>query len=106
MVRCLNMRNRLISICCWIAGIILAIALYFLAHSFGMVWLLFFSSIVWAAVDCKRIRLWHFYTGISCHPTTLILLMVILWPIVFPWYLAIRFQIAAGTAKLREDYNA
>jgi hypothetical protein len=64
------------------------------------------ASIIWAALDAKRVGLWRYKTGISGSPTTLLFLLLILgWPIVFPWYLGVRLKIWAGVAQLRDEYQ-
>jgi hypothetical protein len=63
-------------------------------------------SILWAVLDSRRVRLWRYYSGISGGPVTILALLLLLgWPIIFPWYLGMRLKILAGVARLREEYQ-
>lgn len=58
-------------------------------------------SVVWMAVDSRRIKLSD-YEGLICRsPAILALSGAFLWIVVFPCYLNKRWQITHGTAKLK-----
>ena len=100
------MKNRLISGCCWIGAIFLTFALATVATLVGVFGLFALVTIIWAILDSRRVDLRRYHTGISGGPTTLFVLLLIFgWPIVFPWYLGMRFKIMAGTARLRDEYQ-
>lgn len=100
------MRNRLISLACWLSAIVITIALSAFASYCGTFPVFVLASIVWAALDSKRVRLRCYHTGISGGPTVIFILFLFLgWPIVFPWYLGMRLKISTGTARLRNEYQ-
>jgi hypothetical protein len=104
--RTTRMRNRLISLACWLSAIVITIALSAFASHWGWFPIFALTSIIWAALDSKRVRLWRCRTGISGGPTTIFILLLVLgWPLVFPWYLGMRFKIWARVARLREEYQ-
>lgn len=64
------------------------------------------ASIIWAILDSRHARLWRYHTGISGGPATIFVLLLILgWPIVLPWYVGMRLKILTGTARLRDEYQ-
>lgn len=84
----------------------ITLSLSMLARYWG--WFSFFAliSVIWAVLDCRRVRLWRYQTGISGGPLIIsVLLLVLGWPIVFPWYLGMRLKIWAGVARLRDEYQ-
>jgi hypothetical protein len=100
------MRNRLVSLACWLVAIIITVAASAITEYFGWFSMFVLFSIVWAVLDSRRIRLWRYYSGISGGPVTILALLLLLgWPIIFPWYLGMRLKILAGVARLREEYQ-
>ena len=100
------MKKRIISGCCWIGAILVTFALASVANLAGLFGLFAIVTMIWAALDSRRVDLRRYHTGISGGPATLfILLLIVGWPIVFPWYLGMRFKIMAGTARLRDEYQ-
>jgi hypothetical protein len=100
------MRNRLISLACWIGALAITLAASVGSSYFGFFEVFALASVVWAVIDSKRVRLQRFYTALSGPPlVVLCLLMLFGWPIVFPWYLGTRFKIMAGVARLREEHQ-
>jgi hypothetical protein len=101
------MRNRLISLACWLSAIVITIALLAFARLIGAWFSVFaLASIIWAALDSRRVRLWRYQTGIAGGPVTIFILLLVLgWPLVFPWYLGIRLKILFGVARLRDEYQ-
>jgi hypothetical protein len=101
-----QMNKTLISAACWIAAIVITVALSALASHWGLFSLFALTCIIWAALDSRQARLWRYYSGISGGPLTIFILLLFLgWPIVFPWYLGMRLKIMTGTARLREEYQ-
>jgi hypothetical protein len=100
------MKKRLISGGCWIGAILLTFALAVVATLAGVFSLFALVTIIWAILDSRRVDLRRYHTGISGGPSILFVLLLIFgWPIVFPWYLGMRFKIMAGTARLRDEYQ-
>lgn len=100
------MRNRFISLACWVSAIVISIVLSVLTAYVGMFSIFAIISIIWAALDSQRVHLRRYYTGISGGPITIFILFLILgWPIVFPWYLGMRLKIRFGVARLRDEYQ-
>lgn len=100
------MKTRFISLACWVSAIIITIALSAFAAHWGWFPVFALASIIWAALDSRRVRLWRYHTGISGGPATIFILFLVLgWPLVFPWYLGMRLKIWAGVARLRADYQ-
>jgi len=64
-------------------------------------WMIPLTSL-WAATDSYRIQLAYFRSGISYPPMVLFLITLLLWVVVFPWYLSVRYQIKNGTAVLKD----
>lgn len=54
---------------------------------------------LWAYVDAGRIGLERYHHPFV-HRTGLVLAIVILWMVAFPWYLNVRHQIRRGTRPL------
>jgi len=101
-----RMKTRVISLSCWLSAILITILCSVLFARWGLFSTFTVVSIIWAAMDSRRIRLWRYYTGISGGPLTIfVLLLVIGWPLVFPWYLGMRLKIWAGVARLRDEYR-
>ena len=100
------MKKRLISLCCWIAAVVFTFTLAAVAKIHGWFEVFALATIIWAIVDSRRVRMWRYHTGISGGPASLFILLLVLgWPIVFPWYLGMRLKIVAGTARLRDEYQ-
>jgi len=101
------MKTRFISLACWLSAIIITMALSMFAGYWGWFPVFAVASIIWAALDSKRVHLWRYHTGISGGPVTIFILLLVLgWPIVFPWYLGMRLKICAGVARLRDEYQS
>jgi len=60
---------------------------------------------VWAGIDSARLRLRRYQSGISYGPVVLGILCSMVWIVGFPWYLAMRHKIIAGTARLRPEFE-
>ncbi len=100
------MKTRFISFACWVSAIVITIALSAFAIYWGWFHVFALASILWAALDSKRVRLWRYHTGISGGPVIIFVLLLVLgWPLVFPWYLGMRLKIWAGVARLRDEYQ-
>ncbi len=101
-----RMKARIISLGCWVGAILITIALSAFAAYLGWFAAFALTSIIWAALDSKRVRFWRYHTGTSGGPVTIFILLLILgWPLIFPWYLGVRMKIWAGVARLREEYQ-
>lgn len=62
---------------------------------------LWFGSGAWALWDGLRIPLKNYESPIAYGPIRLFIALFILWPYGFSWYLAMKYKIARGTAKLK-----
>ena len=98
------MKTRFISLGCWLAGIVIVLALYAVALITEHSWIVL-AAVVLAALDAKRIRVWRYESDIAQKPSVLFLLMLFLGWLILPWYVGLRLKILAGTARLREDYR-
>lgn len=98
------MRTKFIALGCWLAGIVIVLALY-LVTAFTNFPFLILAAIVLAALDAKRIRIWRYQSDIAVNPRILFMLMVFLGWLILPWYLALRFKIMAGIAPLKYMYR-
>jgi hypothetical protein len=77
-----------------------------LPHGKGWFPVFALASIIWAALDSRRVRLWRYHTGIAGGPVTIFVLLLVLgWPLVFPWYLGMRLKILFGVARWRDEYQ-
>ncbi len=99
-----TMRKRFVSLGCWLAGFTIVLGLYLAAALAGWWWLVL-VAIVLAALDARRIRVWHYRSDIARSPGTLLILMLLLGWLVLPWYVGLRLKILAGTAELKETYR-
>lgn len=97
------MKARFISLACWIAGIVIVLALYLGALAIEQRWIIL-AAIVAAALDAKRIQVWRYESDIAQKPSVLFLLMLFLGWLILPWYVGLRLKILTGTARLKEDY--
>jgi hypothetical protein len=64
------------------------------------------GTALWAAFDSSKIKLAQYKSAMPYKPVTVFLCVILLWIIAFPWYLAVRYRIKAGKAKLRENPTA
>lgn len=100
------MKKRLIALGCWVAAIVATFGFAFVAKIYGWFEVFAVASVIWVLWDSKRVRFWRYHTGISGSPSTVFILLLVLgWPIVFPWYLGIRLKIWTGVARLRDEYQ-
>lgn len=100
------MKRRLISLGCWMAGILIALAVGLSAAVFEVKELAYAATFLWAVWDSNRVQLWRYECGLSGRPSTLVVIGLALgWPLVFPCYLATRFSIWAGTIRLRQEFE-
>ena len=111
------MRKFLISSCCYVFAIGLAIAMacvvawfgsYVFGEAFGVLAFRLFvlGSSAWVLIDNKHRHTWRYHAGLpKISPIWLIWIVVGGWTIVFPGYLGLRFRIMMGTASLREEYK-
>jgi hypothetical protein len=98
------MSKRFTSLGCWLAGIIVVAALYLAAALSGWWWLILVASVL-AALDARRVRIWHYRSDIARSPGTLFILMLLLGWVILPWYVGLRLKILAGTAELKDAYR-
>ncbi len=64
------------------------------------------AASLWVVFDSRRVEFWRYHTAISGGPTVIFILLLVLgWPVVFPWYLGMRLKNLAGTARLRDEYR-
>ena len=61
--------------------------------------LLILGTATWAAWDSTRIGVRQYKSGIALHPVALWFGIALLWIVGFPWYLAVRYRIKAGTQE-------
>ena len=97
------MRTRLISLGCWLAGILIVAGIYLAAALLERWWIVLIAMVL-AALDARRIRIWRYRSDIARSPGTLFILMLLLGWIILPWYVGLRLKILAGTAELKESY--
>lgn len=98
------MKNRSISLGCWLVAILIVFPLYILAYLMASYWIIL-VAVVLAALDAKRIRVWRYESDIAQKPSMLFLLMLVLGWLILPWYVGLRLKILAGTARLKEEYR-
>lgn len=105
----LGMRKLLISCCCYILAIAMVVVLFSICKIrlgdgvYGFFLLISSGCILY---DNKRTRAWRYYASLPMFPAVwLFLFVLLLWPIVFPYYLGLRFRIMVGTARLREEFK-
>ena len=70
---------------------------------FDLTWVMVLGTAIWVAIDSSKIHLKRYKSGISYGPVALFFACVLLWIIGFPWYLAMRYKIKAGTAILKDE---
>jgi len=100
------MKRREIALGCWIVAIVASFSVAFVTAIYGWFAIFAVASVVWVVWDSKRVGFWRYRTGIAGRPNTVLVLLLLLgWPIVFPWYLGMRLKILAGVASLREEYQ-
>jgi hypothetical protein len=91
----------------WIAilftiGLLAACVAVSALTGFDPTWILVPGSALWVAIDSSKIQLKRYKSGISYGPVTLFFACALLWIVGFPWYLAMRYRIKAGTAILKD----
>jgi hypothetical protein len=104
------MRHRWISAGCWFAAAAISLILAACALRWGSFLALQIVSGLWVIVDSGRIEFRRYRCGVGDRPNAVFATLLLLgwpigWLIVFPWYLATRFRIMAGVARLRGEYD-
>jgi hypothetical protein len=74
----------------------------FALTGFDLTWIMVPSSALWVAIDSSKLQLKRYKSGISYGPVTLFFACALLWIVGFPWNLAMRYRIKAGTAILKD----
>ena len=64
--------------------------------------LILWGTSIWAAVDAHKIGLKKYKVSGPTGAVSTLILCLLLWIIVFPWYLVNKGKIARGEAKLKE----
>lgn len=59
------------------------------------------GTALWAAWDSEKIGLQRYRSGVSSSPIVLLLMILLLWIAVFPWYVAVRQNIKRGLVPLK-----
>jgi hypothetical protein len=83
----------LISFCLALLAACIVISLFV---DFNLAWLMMLGTALWAAKDSAKIGFHRYTSRISCGAVVLFLACALFWPVVFPWYLAMRCKIRAG----------
>lgn len=84
------------------AGLLAACIVISSLVGFNLAWIMVFGTALWVAIDSSKIQLRRYRSSLSCEPTVLFFGCALLWIVVFPWYLAMRYKIKTGTAILKE----
>src|SRR5688572_1510987 len=82
----------LLAVSTWISG----------SLPFNAYYLLVGSSAIWAASDSRRIGIERYQSALALPPIGILVGFVIAWPIVFPWYLRVRYRIRTSLLGPRE----
>lgn len=69
------------------------------ATGLPVVWAMILATASWAAWDSNRIHVREYKSGVALHPVGLWFGVALLWIVGFPWYLAVRYRIKAGTQE-------
>jgi len=70
----------------------------------SVVSLIALAAAVLAALDARHIGIWWYRSDIAAEAGTLFILLVLLWPIVFPWYWA-AYEDLDWQAELKDEYR-
>lgn len=57
----------------------------------------------WAAWDSQHIRIRRYQTPWAVGPALLLLMLLCLWIVFFPWYLYVRYSVVRGRIPLKSD---
>jgi hypothetical protein len=92
----------------WIAilaclGMMAACVIISVLIDFDLAWLMMLGTALWAAQDSSKIGFRRYKSGIACGTVVLFFACALFWLVVFPWYLAVRCKIKAGTAVLNDE---
>ena len=71
----------------------------------GMQGLLIFSTALWAAISSYRLEFRRFKTALSLHPMIIFFANLLLWIVVFPWFLTIRYKIKHKLIDVKRDFQ-
>ncbi len=67
-------------------------------------WLILIGCSIWVGWDSSKIHLRHYDGFMSASPVAIGVLCGLLWIIVFPGYLQMRWKITRGQARLKPEY--
>ncbi len=84
----------------------LAVFVFFGIGEFGWALTTYFGSIVWLIWDAGRVQLQRYHTRMAHEPVILGVMCVTAWPLIFPWYVAVRESIRLGFAGRRGQEEA
>ena len=63
------------------------------------------SSAIWAAMDSQKIGLIKYKTRASNSPVVILIAILAMWIVFFPWYLIARGNILNGTIVLKDKFR-
>jgi len=71
----------------------------------GMVGFLIFGTTLWASISSYRLEFRRYKTGMSYHPVTILILHLMFWIVVFPYFLTVRDNINDGSAEVKDEFK-
>ena len=63
------------------------------------------GSAIWASIDSQKIALIKYKTTASNGPVVILIAIVVMWIVFFPWYLIARGNILNGTTVLKDKFR-
>lgn len=86
---------------CWIAGFTITVVIYALAGYLNAPLVALLAGTI-AAIDAKYARIWRVDSALPDKPSDLFIWMIFFggW-LLMPWYLATRFQMMMGIARMK-----
>ena len=68
-------------------------------------WVIVIGSAIWAAMDSQKIGLIKYKTTASNTPVVILIGVIVMWIVFFPWYLIARGNILNGTTVLKDKFR-
>ena len=64
------------------------------------------TTAILAALDSHRVGIYRYQSGIAFKPFVILIGFLGLWIVAMPWYIALRYSVWQGTAKLKDEFSS
>ena len=91
----------------WLLAILITLLLFagsiavYVVTGFNVMAFVVIGTALWVAYDSRALDLRRYKSGLAYGPIILFFAVILLWIVVFPWYLIVRYRITSGRAELK-----